>query len=103
MSKTDELESLQQAVLTAAAIEDRDERHKAGLFIEAGAQRIDDQYRILGGVDVETEVELRAVLKILFDYVLHDCIEDADDDWGVAMGVDERGDEDLIQQILKRR
>lgn len=101
MSKRDELESLKKAVLTVAAIEDRDKRHKAGRFLESEARRVDDEYRIVGGIDREAEIDLRAVIKIIFDFVLHDWIEDADDDWGVVMGVDERGDESAISQILK--
>jgi hypothetical protein len=101
MGKRDELESLQRAVVTVAAIEDRGERHKAGRFLESEARRIDDEYRIVGGIDPDAEVDLRAVIKIIFDYVLHDCIEDADDDWGVVMGVDERADEGMLHKIMK--
>lgn len=101
MSKRDELESLQKAVVTVAAIENREERHRAGRFLESEARRIDDQYRIIGGIDPDAEVDLRAVIKIIFDFVLHDCIEEADEDWGVVMGVDERADESMIHQILK--
>ena len=101
MGKREELESLQTAAVTVAAIENREKRHKGGRFLESEARRIDDEYRIIGGLDPKAEVELRAVIKIIFDYVLHDCIEEADEDWGVVMGVDERASESQIHQILK--
>jgi len=101
MGKRDELESLQQKAVTIAAIEDRTLRHKGGQMLNAEAIALDDQYRITGGIDAEAEIELRAVLKILFEFILHDAIEEEDEDWGVAMGLDERGSESAIQKIIR--
>jgi len=101
MGKHSELESLQQKAVAIAAIEDRTKRHKGGQMLHAECKSLDDEYRILGSLDVEAEIALRAVLKILFEYILHDAIEEAEEDWGYAMGIDERGSEDSIHNILK--
>lgn len=101
MSKHDELESLQKQALTIAALEDRHSRHEGGYRLEAQCRSLDDQYRIINGLDTEAEISLRAVLKIVFEYILHDAIEDPDEDVGVAMGLDERGDLEQIAQIMK--
>ena len=101
MGKHADLESLQVKAVTIAAIEDRTTRHKGGQMVAAECKSLDDEYRILGGLDEDAEISLRAVLKILFDFILHDAIEEPEEDWGVAMGIDERGPSSAIEQIIR--
>ena len=101
MTKQDDLVSLEKHVLWAAALEDRDERHKAGRRIETQCRGLDNQHFIVGGLDTEAEIKLRAVLKILFDFVLHDDIEEAEEDFRVVTGSDERGSQSELHQIIK--
>lgn len=100
-TKHRELALLQQKAVVIAALEDRDKRHKGGLWLNDQCVRLDDEYRILGGLDREAEISLRAVLTIIFDFILHDCIEEPEEDMSVIMGLDERGSEAEIQQILR--
>lgn len=83
MSKYDELYDLQQKAIVVSAIPDYELRHKGGKHIEHLCRNLDYEYWILGGLDVEAEIRLRTILKIVFEYILHDAIED--EDWIPAM------------------
>lgn len=95
MSKHDELRSLEQKAVAIAAITDRKKRQRGGMYLENECRKLDDQYRIIGGLDRNAEIRLRAVLQIVFDYILYDALED--EDWAMAMPDRFEGD---VSEIL---
>ena len=96
MSKHDELELLEQKAIVIMSITDRKKRQQGGMWLEHQCRNLDEQYRILNGLDTQAEVKLRAVLKIIFDYILYDALED--EDWQATMPESFDGD---ISELLR--
>lgn len=71
-----ELDTLQHKAVVVAAIPDRELRHMGGLQLNYECKRLDDQYKIIGGLSYQAEVSLKAVIKIVIDYIMYDALED---------------------------
>lgn len=96
MRVIEELEALERKAILISKIPDRKLRHKGGLMLENNCRRLDEQYRVIGGLNPQAEVSLRAVIQIIFDYILYDMLED--EDWQTVMPESYEGD---IEQALK--
>ena len=96
----DELKKLQDAAVAIAAQEDVTIRHKGGMWLEYQCRQFEEQFRPLDDLSIEREVkiEFMAVLKILFDAILVDALEDMD--WSTT--VPTMGTED-VQKILRSK
>lgn len=94
-----ELQDLQQKAILFATMDDREKRWSGGRWVERQCKDLDNRHRILGGFDDKLEVELRAIITIVFDYCLYDCLEDQD--WIAAMPNRFDGDLQAVMQGLK--
>lgn len=81
MGKQEELKLLQQKAVAISMVQDPDKRHNAGKQLEQECRSLDEQYRIISGIDPDAEVQLMATIKIVFDHILHDCREEDHGDW----------------------
>lgn len=97
--KWTEINSLQEKLRTIVKMTDRDARARAGKYLENEARRIDEEYRILDGLDDEAAVELRAVVQVIFDYILFDDLEDKD--WQGALPTHFEGDINRVMNEIK--
>ncbi len=97
MSKWTEIESLRQKLVTIVKMEDRDKRALAGKQLEYECRSLDEQYNVLSNpLDDESAIELRAIVQVIFDYVLFDDLEDKD--WQGALPTHYEGN---INQKIK--
>ena len=97
MSLHDDLKHLQDAAVVIAAQTDRKLRHKGGMWLDSECRKFEETYRPFDGIVLpQVEVDFRAVIKILVDYILYDALEDMD--WAAAMPDHFEGD---LQEILK--
>ena len=79
MSKWTEIESLRNKLTAVVKMEDRDKRALAGKYLERECRNLDDEYNILASpFDDKAAIELRAIVQVIFDYVLFDDLEDKD-------------------------
>ncbi len=100
MSKMDEIYALQEKMKTIVKMEDRDERARAGKWLENECRNLDDRYKILDGLDDVAIVELRAIVQIIFDYILFDDLQDKD--WQGALPTHYDGDIASVMKTLKQ-
>ncbi len=97
MDKLPELRTLQARAVAIAAVKDVDKRHHGGMKLELDCRAFEDKYKTIGGFDSQTEVELRAVVSILFDHILYDAFEDKD--WSAAVNAPEVNLDDVVRGI----
>lgn len=76
MDLNEELRILERKAIVVVTIPNRRLRHKGGMQINYECEVLDQKYRILGGVNRPAEISLKAVLKIVLDYILFDALED---------------------------
>jgi hypothetical protein len=100
MRVIDELHDLEQKAIVISRLPNRDMRHKGGYMLESECRHLDSRYRVLGGLDSQAEISLRAVLQMIFDYILYDALDD--EDWTVAMPSHYDGDIEAVVQGLKQ-
>jgi len=94
-----ELHDLQQKALLFATETDRDKRHAGGRWLERECYHLDNRYRIMDGFNEEAKIELSAIVTIIFEYMLYDCLEDPD--WAEAMPTSYDGDLNAILQGMR--
>lgn len=94
-----ELHDLQQKALLFATLEDRETRWNGGRWVERQCNDLDNRFNILRGFNEELKVELGAIITIVFDYCLYDCLED--EDWLQAMPTRFDGDINDVMRTLK--
>lgn len=100
MSKWTEIESLRQKLVNIVKMEDRETRAIAGKYLERECRNLDEEYNILdSSFDDDSAVELRAIVQVIFDYILFDDLEDKD--WQGALPTHFDGDVDDIMKQLK--
>lgn len=78
-----ELHDLQKKAVLFATETDRAKRWRCGFWVEHEAHQLDRKYNILDGLNQEAKVELSAILKVVFDFLLYDKLED--EDWILAL------------------
>jgi hypothetical protein len=100
MNVIDELHDLQKKAMLFTLEPDREKRWKAGFWAEHQCNQLDNRYRILNGFNEEAKVELSALIKIIFDYLLYDNLEDPD--WIMAMPDHYDGDIEAIVTGLRQ-
>lgn len=72
-----DLQSLEEQASTIALIADRSQRHELGYRLEHELRHFDQTYNVISNpFDTEHKIRVMAVLKILFDYILVDNIDD---------------------------
>jgi hypothetical protein len=78
----DDIRALQIATSQICRIEDKPQRHKAGMWLNEQCVNLDKKHGILGGVSTAerdaNEVEFKAVVMLLLDHILVDALEDED-------------------------
>ena len=92
----DQIRDLQKKAVIFAQIPDRKIRHQAGYALDYDLKILDGRYQILGGLDSQSEVEFKAIITILIEYILYDALED--EDWALTLPDHYDGD---IESVLK--
>lgn len=94
----EELQDLQRKVMLFTTVTDRQKRWRAGMWAESQARQLDRRYRILDGFNETARVELSAIVKMIFDFLLYDKLED--EDWIEALPDHYDGDiEQMVRQL----
>ena len=85
MSRDADIRHLQELAVNISHIPDRKKRNAAGLWLEGEIDRVDKKYKIIDSpfVPDQAKVEFKAVIQILFDFILYDALED--DDWAMTL------------------
>lgn len=100
MDMIGELQDLQRKVMLFTTEANREKRWQAGLWAEHQCKDLDSRYRILDGPNEEAKVELSAIIKIIFDYLLYDKLED--EDWIITLPDHFDGDIAAVLQGLRQ-
>jgi len=100
MSRDREIRRLSDAAIKIAGLGDRKARHQAGFWLDNELTAVDREYQILDSPFTPDAVktDFMAVVKILLDFILFDCLED--DDWATTMKAEADLDQ-VIQEALR--